>query len=49
MTGLLFFAVSPCDHESRVAVTPAYYYAVLVDRGTAQVFDPDSKIASRPD
>jgi hypothetical protein len=47
MTGLLFFRRLACDLESWIAaISPGHYYAVPVDDGTAQAFDPGSKINS---
>jgi hypothetical protein len=46
MTDPLFFRHLACDPENRIAATP-YYYAVPVGSGTAQAFDPGSKIGSR--
>jgi hypothetical protein len=47
MTDLRIFRRLACDLESWIAaISPGHYYAVPVDDGTAQAFDPGSKISS---
>jgi hypothetical protein len=48
MTGLLFFGVSLAILKAG-SLDPSHYYAVPVDDGTAQEFDPGSKLAAGAD